>query len=100
MYAHTDAIRSYGATTDDLGADITTVATRMSALPAAAVEEAFGAVGARFAAALGEACSRLSDDVAAMGARLTAAGAASAEAARRYDDAEDRARAQIGDVGI
>jgi len=95
MHADTDAIRSYGGTTSDLGWDIHGVATALSAVGAATITEAFGHVGSRFAAALAEAAADLANAVAGIGEAMTSSGTATTAAAISYDDVERRSRAAI-----
>jgi hypothetical protein len=96
MHAHTYAIRSYGVTNNDLAAEIGAVAAAMSTFPAPAVADAFGPVGARFAATLADTVAGLARALARVGEEVSAAGSASTATAQRYDDAEDRARARLG----
>jgi len=95
MHADTDAIRSCGGTTSDLGWDIQGIATALSAVAAPTVTEAFGQVGSRFAAALAEAAANLANAVARIGEAMTSSGAATTAAAISYDDVERRSRAAI-----
>lgn len=100
MHADTDAIRSYGRTTADLGWDIREAATALSAVAAPMVTDAFGPVGTRFAAALVEATTELANSVADVGDAMTSSGAATTSAATGYDDVEQRSRAAIARLGI
>lgn len=98
MHGDTDAIRAYGGATTNLAADLRAAATALSADLRDTVADAFGPIGARFAAALAEAATGLSERVRTIGDDMAASGAATAAAAGDYDDVEARSRAQIARV--
>jgi hypothetical protein len=98
MQADTNALRSHGRTTTELGAHLHAAAAALSGDLGATVAVAFGPVGARFAAALAEAGTELANSVTTIGDAVVDSGAATMSAASDYDDAENRARTHI--VGI
>jgi hypothetical protein len=100
MQADTDAIHAYGAATIDVGAELTATAGLLSRDLAPALADAFGPVGARFAAALADATAGLMTTVATIGDDLADSGAATATAAVKFGEAEQRTRDQITRVGM
>jgi hypothetical protein len=98
MHVDTDAIRSYGRGTSELGADIHDAANTLTAVSAPAVTAALGEVGTRFAAALAEAAADLAHAMSRIGDVMTSSAAATAAAARDYDDVEQRSRSAIARV--
>lgn len=100
MHADTDAIRAYGAATNDLGAELAASAGLLSRDLGPTLAAALGPVGARFAAALADATAVLVTTVATIGDDVTASGTATATAAIKYGEVEQRARDQITRVGM
>jgi len=100
MRADTDAIRAYSAATNDLGAELTATAGLLSRDLGPVLADAFGPVGARFTAALADSAAVLSTTVATISDDVAGSGAATATAAVKYGEAEQRARDQITRVGM
>jgi len=91
MLADTDAIRSLGSASSAHAADLAAIAATLSSLPDPETATAFGAVGARFLAALADAVATEARAVAELSDRFSAADATAHTAAIGYDDADLRA---------
>jgi uncharacterized membrane protein len=98
MHADTDAIRAYGRTTSNLANELHAAAAALASDLGATLADAFGPVGARFAAALADATTRLANSVTKIGDEVAASGAATTAAAGDYVDVETYSRAQIATV--
>jgi hypothetical protein len=96
MFADTDAIRTLGAANSEHATDLAAVATALSSLPHAA--DALGPVGARFLAALADATADASRAVTALADRLTAGCRTARGSANAYENADERAGAQVSGV--
>ncbi len=91
MLADTDAIRSLGSASSAHAADLAAIAATLSSLPDPETATAFGAVGARFLAALADAVATEARAVAELSDRFAAADTTAHAAAIGYDDADLRA---------
>ena len=91
MLADTDAIRSLGSASAAHAADLAAIAATLSSLPDPATASMFGAVGARFLAALADAVATEARAVAALSDRFSGADITAHAAAIGYDDADLRA---------
>ncbi len=91
MLADTDAIRSLGSASAAHAADLAAIAATLSSLPDPAAASMFGAVGARFLAALADAVATEARAVTALSDRFSAADTTAHAAATGYDDADLRA---------
>jgi hypothetical protein len=100
MHADTDAVRTFGATSTTFGHDVRTTASALSADTAAAVAEAFGPVGARFAHVVGAATAALAQAVGRVADDLSTAGTASTSAADQYDTIEQHTSTRIASVAV
>jgi hypothetical protein len=96
MLADTDAIRALGSAALSHAADLAAVASTLSALPDPATASMFGAVGARFLAALADATTNEARAVTALSDRVSAACATANASANSYDDADERLGGLIG----
>jgi hypothetical protein len=90
MLADTDAIRALGSASSARAADLAAVASTLSSLPDPATASMFGAVGARFLAALAEAVAMETRAVAALRDSVSAACTTAHATASGYDDADQR----------
>jgi hypothetical protein len=91
MLAYTDAIRALGFASSAHAADLAAVASTLSSLPDPATSSMFGAVGARFLAALAEATTIEAQAVAALRDRVSAACTTAHSSAAGYADADHHA---------
>jgi hypothetical protein len=91
MLADTDAISSLGSASSAHAADLAAIAATLSSLPDPETATAFGAVGARFLAALADAVATEARAVAELSDRFSAADTTARAAAIGYDDADLRA---------
>ena len=90
MLADTDAIRALGSANSAHADDLAAVASTLSSLPNPATALMFGAVGARFLAALAEATTSEAGAVAALSGSVSAACTTANASAIAYDDADHR----------
>jgi hypothetical protein len=95
MLADTDAIRALGAASSTHAADLAAIASTLSSLPDPATASMFGAVGARFLAALADAVATEARAATALSDRFSAADTTARAAATGYDDADLRAGGMI-----
>ena len=98
MLADTDAIRALGSANSAHADDLAAVAFTLSSLPDPAAATMFGAVGARFLAALAEATTSEARAAAALSDRVAAAYTTARASATGYDDADQRVGDVIGGV--
>lgn len=89
----TDTVRGYGRTSSAHAATLDDAASRLTT--AAGGAAAFGPVGARFLAALGQAAGDDAANVTALGGTLAAVREAALRSARAYDGADARAATRI-----
>jgi hypothetical protein len=94
MYADTDAIRTLGTAASSHAAELANIAATLSALQATS---ALGPVGARFEAALRNALTDGSRQVAALSERLSAAQTTAHAAAAAYDSVDQGASVRISE---
>jgi hypothetical protein len=85
MFAHTEAIRAFGAANSAQAADLAAVAADLSSMPGA---DALGPVGVRFLAALADATAETSRAVAALAERLATGCVTAHASAAAYENAD------------
>jgi hypothetical protein len=90
MFADTDAIRAFGATSAAQADDLSTIAAALSAMPSAAADSMLGPVGARFLAALADATTDAARAVAMLSDRLEAGHFTARASATAYENADHR----------
>ena len=90
MLVETNAVRALGKDCSSQADDLSTAAGALTSLLGPGVAAAFGPVGARFLAALGDAASAEARAVTALVEDLTAARSASGVVVDAYDDADHR----------
>ena len=92
MRADTQIIDRFGRAGTRQSAELDAVAAAVSMLPLTAAAPVFGAVGARFLAALADAAAQQAADVTVLARRVDAGAAAAPTTARAYTGAEIRVR--------
>jgi hypothetical protein len=90
MFAHTDAIRAFGADHSAQADDLAAVVADLASMPGPGAASMLGPVGARFLAALADATTDASRAVSALSDRLEAGHRTARASAAAYDDADYR----------
>ena len=90
MLVDTDAVRALGAHCSNQADDLSTAAAALKSLPGPDVAAAYGAVGARFLAALADAIAAEARAIAALGEDLASTRPRTGVVADAYADADRR----------
>ena len=92
-------MQAYGSANIRLGEDIREAAALLGAIPIAAITDAFGPAGNRFAAALAGAVDQLAQQATQLAGAVAEGGATSLRVRREYVDSDTYADARISGVG-